>query len=91
MLMDVLSNDDADVFDEINTGMEVKQLYRNLRNELDSREQQVIILRYGLKDGKCRPQWEIAKKLNISRSYVSRIEKKAVAKLRKGISDRKEK
>jgi len=85
MLMDVLAGDDEDIFDEIHTGMEVRKLYRNLRSELDPREQEVIILRYGLLDGNCLPQREIAKRMKISRSYVSRIEKKAVQKLRKGI------
>ncbi len=83
MLIDVMSNDEADVFDEINSGIEFKQLYRNIKSELDPREREVIVLRYGLIDGHCLPQREIAKKLKISRSYVSRIEKKAVGKLRK--------
>lgn len=87
MLIDVMSNNEADIFDEINTGVEIKQLYKNIKTELDRREREVIILRYGLLDGKCVPQREIAKKLGISRSYVSRIEKKAVSKLKKGICD----
>lgn len=85
MLMEVMSNDEEDIFDEIKNGMEVKQLYRNIQSELDDRERKVILLRYGLLDGVCMPQREIAKKLHISRSYVSRIEKKAVSKLRKNI------
>ncbi len=87
MLIDVMSGEGEDVFDSINTDIEVKQLYKNIRRELNRREQEVIIFRYGLIDGHCLPQREIAKKLNISRSYVSRIEKKAVKKLRKGICD----
>lgn len=87
MLMDIISDDSEEIFDKINMDMEVKQLYRNIRRELDEREQQVILLRYGLIDGRCIPQREIAKRLNISRSYVSRIEKKAVSKLRKGICE----
>ena len=87
MLLDVISSDEVDVFDEINTSMEVKQLYSNICQELDPRERQVILLRYGLIDGRCLPQREIAKQLKISRSYVSRIEKKAVTKLRKGICE----
>ena len=90
MLFDVMSNDEEDIFDEINTSLEVKQLYRNIRKELDPREREVIVMRYGLIDGRCLPQREIAKTLHISRSYVSRIEKKAVSKLKKGISDEKE-
>ena len=89
MLLDVISSDEVDVFDEINTSMEVKQLYSNICQELDPRERQVILLRYGLIDGRCLPQREIAKQLKISRSYVSRIEKKAVTKLRKGICEEK--
>lgn len=87
MLIDVMSDEGEDVFDSIHTEVEIKQLYQNIREELDPREQEVIILRYGLIDGHSLPQREIAKKLNISRSYVSRIEKKAVKKLRKGICD----
>ena len=87
MLIDVLHSDEADIFDEINTGIEVRRLYQNIRSELDLREQEVIILRYGLIDGHSMSQREIAKRLHISRSYVSRIEKKAVNKLRKGICE----
>ncbi len=87
MLIDVMRSDEAEVFDKINTGIEVQQLYQNIQSELDSREKTVILLRYGLLDGHPLPQREIAKKLGISRSYVSRIEKKAVLKLRKGIRE----
>ena len=87
MLIDVMKNDQADIFDEINTDIEIRQLYKNIKNVLDPREREVIILRYGLIDGRCISQREIAKKLNISRSYVSRIEKKAISKLRLGIAD----
>ena len=87
MLIDVMKNDSVDIFDEINSGIQIKQLYKNLKSELDPREQKIILLRYGLRDGNCYTQREIAKLLNISRSYVSRIEKKAIAKLGKGIRD----
>ncbi len=87
MLIDVIKSDKADVFDEINLGMEVRQLYKNIRTELDERERSVILLRYGLENGKCYTQREVAKMMGISRSYVSRIEKKAVSKLGKGIRD----
>ena len=85
MLMYVMGTDEEVVFDEIDLGMQVKQLYKNIKNELDEREKEVIILRYGLVDGHMMTQREIAKRLNISRSYVSRIEKKAVGKLQKNI------
>lgn len=87
MLIDVIKSENADIFDEINTGIEVKHLYENIKHELDNRERKVIILRYGLLDGKCYTQREIAKMMHISRSYVSRIEKKAIGKLGKGIKE----
>ncbi len=88
MLIDVMQNEEIEIFDKINTGIQVQQLYRNIRSELDPREKKVILLRYGLIDGHPLPQREIAKKLGISRSYVSRIEKKAVTKLQKGLLEK---
>ncbi len=88
MLIDVMKSDGADIFDRINSDIQIRQLYENIKTELDNRERKVIILRYGLRDGKCYTQREIAKMMNISRSYVSRIEKKAVSKLGKGIRDK---
>lgn len=87
MLIDIMKNDSVDIFDEINTDIQIKQLYKNIKSELDPRERTVIKLRYGLANSKCYTQREVAKMLKISRSYVSRIEKKAVAKLGKGIVD----
>lgn len=87
MLIDVLKSDSADIFDKINTDIEIKQLYKNIKEELDPRERKIIILRYGLIDGRCYTQREIAKMMKISRSYVSRIEKKAISKLGKGIKE----
>lgn len=52
---------------------------------LSKRECDIVIMRYGLEDGKCKTQREIAALLNISRSYVSRIEKKALKKLEKAL------
>lgn len=87
MLIDIMKNDEEDIFDEINSEIQVKQLYKNIKTELDAREKKVILLRYGLADGHSYTQREIAKMLNISRSYVSRIEKKAVSKLKRGITE----
>lgn len=87
MLIDVLKSDDADIFDKINTDIEIKKLYRNIKSELDPRERKIILLRYGIGGTKAYTQREVAKLLGISRSYVSRIEKKAVSKLGKGIKD----
>ena len=87
MLMDVIENNESDIFDEIHMRGSMKTLYANINNRLTPRERKIIVLRYGLIDGKCRTQREIAAMLGISRSYISRIEKKAVSKLGEGIKD----
>lgn len=87
MLMDVIENDDEDIFEEIQSGGRIKTLYKNIKYNLTPRERKIITLRYGLIDGKCLTQREIAKMLGISRSYISRIEKKAISKLGEGIVD----
>ncbi|MCG8541632.1 MAG: sigma-70 family RNA polymerase sigma factor [Clostridia bacterium] len=70
--------------------MQIKNLYRKMAKVLKQREQTVIELRYGLENGGCKTQREIAKLLGISRSYVSRIEKKALSKLKKAFNNLKE-
>ena len=85
-LIDVMKSDGGEIFDEIQTKEHIKQLYTNIKNELTDRERLIIKMRYGLIDGKDYTQHEIAEKLDISRSYVSRIEKKAIKKLKKGIA-----
>lgn len=87
MLIDILKSDTVDIFDKINTDIQVHRLYENIKSELDERERKVIILRYGIGGTKAYTQREVAKLLNISRSYVSRIEKKAVGKLGKGLKE----
>ena len=87
MLMDVIENDDEDIFEEMQSGDRIKTLYKNITYNLTPRERKIITLRYGLIDGKCLTQREIAKMLGISRSYISRIEKKAISKLGEGIVD----
>lgn len=62
--------------------MKAERLYRYIAENLDSREREIVELRYGLGGRRPLTQREIAKKLEISRSYVSRIEKKALGKLR---------
>ena len=86
MLMDVIENDDEDIFEEMQSGDRIKTLYKNIKYNLTPRERKIITLRYGLIDGKCLTQREIAKMLGISRSYISRIEKKAISKLGEGNS-----
>mgnify|MGYP001181867945 CR=1 FL=1 len=85
-LMDVISADNTQM-EKIDTqDLEVK-LHCKVRECLDPREREIIILRYGLGDVQPLTQREIAKRCNISRSYVSRIEKKALEKLREQFED----
>jgi len=87
LLMDIIGADEEDVIREIDTREKIKKLYYNIENLLDKREKEIIQLRYGIIDGNPRTQSEIAEEMGISRSYVSRIEKKAIQKLRPGIYD----
>ena len=80
-LLNILASDDEDILDKVELGMQVKKLYLFIKNALCHREKTVIQLRYGLCGNGEMTQREIAKKLGISRSYVSRIEKKALEKL----------
>ena len=82
-LMDILSSEKDCVLDKVESNLQVKALYKKLSESLTRRESSILIMRYGLIDGKCKTQREIAKDLGISRSYVSRIEKKALKKLKK--------
>lgn len=79
--MDVLASDE-DMFEEANTRSETRRLLSLLGDTLTPREMQIISWRYGLYTDKPMPQREVAEKLGISRSYVSRIEKKALEKLK---------
>ncbi|WP_284140475.1 MULTISPECIES: RNA polymerase sporulation sigma factor SigK [unclassified Virgibacillus] len=79
-LIDILEAENEDVIDFIQLNLEIEKM-QDYFTVLDSREREVIIYRYGLNDYQQMTQREIAKKLNISRSYVSRIEKRALMKV----------
>ena len=64
-----------------------QQLLEKVDQVLESREKQIIVMRYGLYDTQPLPQREVAEKCGISRSYVSRLEKKALLKLRRALED----
>ena len=85
-LIDVLSSDKDSVIDKVETNLQIKALYSKINTSLNEREGEIIKMRYGLIDGKCKTQREIASLLGISRSYVSRIEKKALKKLKKELT-----
>lgn len=80
-IMDVLSTDE-DMFELAHVRSETKRLASLMDETLTEREKQIISWRYGLYGKKPLPQREVAEKLNISRSYVSRIEKRALNKLK---------
>lgn len=81
-IMDVLESEPVDIVENLEVQKNIEHLQRCLADVLDERELQVICERYGLCGRKERTQREIAASLGISRSYVSRIEKKSLEKLR---------
>ncbi len=82
-LQDKVADDSINIDEEVFLKMQTKTLYQKIKSLLKGKEKTIIELRYGLLDGKERTQIDIAKKLGISRSYVSRIEKRAIEKLSK--------
>lgn len=82
-LIDILSSDSDSVLEAVENSLQVKELYKKMSDVLSPREKEIIQMRYGLLDGDIKTQREIAGILGISRSYVSRIEKKALKKLNK--------
>ena len=81
-LLDIIESEQIDVIDRMELAGNLKRLGRIMQN-LEEREKEIIFLRYGLVTGKEITQREIGEMLGISRSYVSRIEKRALGKLRK--------
>ena len=81
-LLDIMESEDKDAFSQICLKSDSRRIYELLGEELTERERQVLIMRYGLYGVRECSQREVAAMLRISRSYVSRIEKKALEKLR---------
>lgn len=81
-LLDVVVSEDEDVVESLEQDRKVRRLNEIIPQTLSGRELFIIINRYGLYGKKTMTQREIARKLGISRSYVSRIEKRAIEKLR---------
>ena len=80
-LIDIISTDDT-VTEEVDKKIKIRKLEKLIKERLTERERNIIILRYGLNDKPPKSQQETADILKISRSYVSRIEKKAIEKLK---------
>ena len=79
--MDIISTDD-DIAEKIDLKMNIEKMMKGINTRLSPTEKQIIILRYGLGYAKPITQREVALKLGISRSYVSRLESKAILKLK---------
>ena len=82
-LIDVLSSEKDSVIDKVEMKLQIKALYNKMNSALTEREGEILKIKKKKKNGKCKTQREIAGMLGISRSYVSRIEKKALKKLKK--------
>lgn len=80
-LKEVLENNEKNIEDEVDLKLKVKKLYDKIKEVLKDREKTIIELRFGLNGDKPKTQKQIAKMMGISRSYVSRIETKAIGKL----------
>ena len=83
-LMDVVS-EDSDLLEQVTTREAVRQLWQVMDTHLTEQERQVIIMRFGLQGEKPKRQREVAQICGISRSYISRIEKRALEKLREAL------
>ena len=81
-LFDIIETNEKDALQKIELQGDIKTLYQKVESELSKRERLVLKMRYGLYNEEEYTQKEIAKRLGISRSYVSRIEKSAIEKLR---------
>ena len=86
-LQEVLENDERNIEDEVDIKMKVKLLYEKMKNLLKDREKTILELHFGLDGSKPKTQNEIARAMGISRSYVSRIETKALEKLAREIKE----
>lgn len=88
-LLDVIENEQTDVLDRMELKQNVGKLGTLLEARLTDREREIICMRYGLSGDREITQREIGSMLGISRSYVSRIEKRALGKLREGFTQTK--
>ena len=85
----MLGTEADSITEEVDRRISLQRISHLIRDTLPDRERTVLELRYGFIDGKQRPQYEIAKLLGILRSYVSRLEKKAVQMLERGLKERR--
>ncbi|MBD5460542.1 MAG: RNA polymerase sporulation sigma factor SigK [Lachnospiraceae bacterium] len=84
-LLDVIEQQQTDIVDQMEKQENLKKMFRLMNECLTPREKEILLLRYGIMGGREVTQSEVGQRLGISRSYVSRIEKRAVEKLREKI------
>lgn len=83
-LLDVMEQEQPDIVEEMEKARHLSELYGLMESELSEREKEVLTLRYGLAGGREVTQKEIGERMGISRSYVSRIEKRALLRMQSG-------
>ncbi len=83
-LLDVMEQEQPDIVEEMEKARHLSELYGLMETELSEREKEVLTLRYGLAGGREVTQKEIGERMGISRSYVSRIEKRALLRMQSG-------
>lgn len=86
-LIDLISLDDDSVIADVENRLLIEKVMELIKSVLDTREYEIIKLRYGLNNSAALTQREVADKFGISRSYISRIEKKAVQKIRAAVNE----
>ena len=86
-MQEVLEANEKSIEDEVDLKLKIKLLYQKIKEVLKGREKDIIELRFGLNGKRPKTQKEIANSMGISRSYVSRIETKAIGKLAKEIKE----
>lgn len=89
-LLDIIEVEQTDVVENMQMSEDILHLQEHIDHKLDDREKEILLMRYGLRGQKELTQREIGEKLNISRSYISRIEKKALQKLKKALQEEKD-
>lgn len=88
-LIDIVTDDAPDKIDVAQHRIMMARLVREMKKRLDAREYEIIALRYGIENNITLPQRVVAKKMNISRSYISRIEKRAIEIINEIVREKK--
>lgn len=89
LLEDVVSDLEPDVMEQVESNILTEKIIKLIKNSLDSREYQILVMRYGIGGTVAYTQKEVAKKLGISRSYISRLEKKALKIVKQKLTEQK--